>query len=950
MKSNRVSGRGRPRPFFFLLSLVALWFAVGVVRADKPSEAPMLRIETGMHTAIIRSIGTDAAGRWLLTTAEDKTARLWDAHTGALLQTYRPPIGPGNEGRLEAGALSPDGRWVAVSGWTQLGSRRGNTLYLFDRASGRMVRRLSELPNTVFSLAFSPDAAWLAAGMYGFGGVRLWRTDIWAPVAGDREYSSDIYGLDFHGQGEATRLAVSSYDGGLRLYRVGPAGLERLLRVHAPGGRKPYGIRFTPEGQHLAVGYADVARVDVVHTANLRRAYVPDLTSLAAGALASVAWWPQEGGAPALVAGSWSAKDGNRIIIWPERGRGASRQVTVSRHDVSALAPLPDGGLAWASEDPAWGILGADGQSRLLRQAALSDFSPDALHIDASGTQVRIGEVFSIAERRFLDGEAESTPIVPRTDGLDLQGWRDGASPTLGGMPLQLEPHEMVRSLAISPDGSHFVLGSDWNLRLYSATGRELWRRPAPGPTRAVNLTADGQIIVAAYGDGTIRWHRRDDGRERLALFPHPDRKRWVMWTPEGFYDASPGGEDLIGWHVNRGAAAAADFFPASRFRSRHHHPDAIDSVFASSAEVRPGHTEKLVQALPPVAHILSPTEGQTFSQPRVSLRYSVRTAADAPLTGVKVLVDGRPAALARGLKPEQGESAFSLEISLPERDVVLSLIPENRHGTGAEASVRLKWAGTPAFVAKPALYVLAIGVAQYREPGLALDYPAKDARDFAAAMQQQTGLYREVIVKVLPEANAREILEGLDWLRSEVTAKDVGMLFLAGHGVNDADGDYYFLPVDADSTRLRQTAVPTYELQKTLSRLPGKTLAFIDTCHAGNVLVGNGDKRRGLPDIDALVNELAAAENGAVVFASSSGRQSALENRVWQNGAFTKALLEGLAGQADYTRDGAISINELDTWLAYRVKQLTGNRQTPTTTKPNSVPDFPIATLKPAM
>jgi len=34
-----------------------------------------------------------------------------------------------------------------------------------------------------------------------------------------------------------------------------------------------------------------------------------------------------------------------------------------------------------------------------------------------------------------------------------------------------------------------------------------------------------------------------------------------VLWTPSGYYDASPGGEDFIGWQVNKGKDKAADFF-----------------------------------------------------------------------------------------------------------------------------------------------------------------------------------------------------------------------------------------------------------------------------------------------------------------------------------------------------------------------------------------------------
>ena len=80
------------------------------------------------------------------------------------------------------------------------------------------------------------------------------------------------------------------------------------------------------------------------------------------------------------------------------------------------------------------------------------------------------------------------------------------------------------------------------------------------------------------------------------------------------------------------------------------------------------------------------------------------------------------------------------------------------------------------------------------------------------------------------------------------------------------------------------------------------------------------------------------------MVFASSTGRQYSLEDQAWGNGVFNKALVERLGGKADDTTKGTISINMLDLYLSERVKQLTDGKQTPTTTKPNTVPDFPIA------
>ena len=154
-------------------------------------------------------------------------------------------------------------------------------------------------------------------------------------------------------------------------------------------------------------------------------------------------------------------------------------------------------------------------------------------------------------------------------------------------MPIALEQGEISRALAIRADRAGFVLGTEFYLRAFDAAGKERWNRPGPGVAWGVDLGADGRVVVAAYGDGTIRWHRWSDGQELLALFVHKDTKAWVAWTPTGYYMASPGGEDLIGWHVNRGWEQEADFFPASRFRDRFSRPDIVRLVLRRSTRAR---------------------------------------------------------------------------------------------------------------------------------------------------------------------------------------------------------------------------------------------------------------------------------------------------------------------------------------------------------------------------
>ena len=243
---------------------------------------------------------------------------------------------------------------------------------------------------------------------------------------------------------------------------------------------------------------------------------------------------------------------------------------------------------------------------------------------------------------------------------------------------------------------------------------------------------------------------------------------------------------------------------------------------------------------------------------------------------------------------------------------------------------------------AAPRLFVLAIGISEYLNPEYRLGLAAKDARDFAQAMARQTGrLYNDVSVRALTdgEATRAAVLENLQWLSANVGPRDVGVMFFAGHGLNANDQQYYFLPHDADHERLAQTAVSDEELRKALARMRGKALLFVDTCFGGSAL-----SRAGSSEIARMANNLSSAENGIVVFASSSGRQLSEEHDDWGNGAFTKAVLAGLEGKADLTGSGRVTFKGLDFYVSEEVRKLTQGRQTPVTISPTGVPDFALA------
>ncbi len=941
----------------FLLSLIMLLLLPLSGLADSPTTKPMLRRNGVMHSAAVNRISGSADGRTFLTCSDDKTAKLWDGVSGQLLHTFHPPVGLGHEGKLFSCALSADGRLAAMGGWT---SKDGlnNSIYIFNTSSKELVQRLTGLANVISDLEFHPNGT-LAAALVGANGIRIYQAVAgrYREVARDTDYGDHSYNLAFDPAG---RLASVSFDGYLRLY---DRKFELIHKVKTRGGSQPFSLAFSPSGDKLAVGYFDAREVDVYDGRSLAWLHSPDVSGIGADdGMYAVAFDP----AGSLYGGGSYSKviDGEwwmMIRKWPAAGQGSFTDFKGGNSTIMDLKPLADKGLLMAGYQPDMASFSLNGQRRFYQAGELADFINyqfKYFSVNRDGSRVsfkpkgQAAMVFDLKNRELRQSTTTFRLPKAQVGSTRVTDWEDSTAPRLNDQPTSfLRKYETSRAADISPDGD-IVFGAEWSVYALTGNGTQKWRADVPGIAWAVKVAGDGRTVVAAHDGGELRWYRMSDGQLLLSLFVHSDGRRWVLYSPEGYYDAAPGADELMGWHINRGADQAAGFYPIGKFAKKYYRPDVIAAILktcdfdqaldlANKASKKRQITADLEEMLPPDIIISSPENGQVFSKNEVVIRYRIKNPSGEKITGVKALIDGRPVG-SRDIKRVKKEGKQTMRLNLPSRDVEVTLIAENRFAAGNPATIHLKWQGAEEFVIKPNLYVLAIGVSDYKDKSLQLAFAAKDARDFAGVLaKQKNRLYRDVVVKVIADTDAirGEILDGLEWILHETTQKDVAMVFLAGHGVNDDYGNYYYLPRDVDTNRLRRTAVAYADIKDTVSNIAGKALFFIDTCHSGNVL----GKRRGVADTNGIINELTSAENGVVVFASSTGRQYSLEDRSWSNGAFTKAVVEGFSGKAAYRGD-KITLNMLDLYISERVKALTNGRQTPTTAKPNTISDFPIA------
>jgi WD40 repeat protein len=563
-----------------VLGVVASWSVPG--HADgfgEPGHA-ILRIETGMHTGTINHVVR--YGNGLLTVSDDKTMRHWSLPDGRADGLWRVPVGDGDAGALYA---------VAVNGNTAVvGGRVGETrfgLYFFDLAANRLLGTIDGFVAPISALSFAEGGALLAVGLQDGAGLEVVDVKSHKVVAVDHDYAGTVNWLAFSAE---RKLASSSADGKIRLYGSNYAHPEQVQAV--PAGDIPWGLAFSPDGTMLAVGSAAKAQVGLYLAEHLQRVSVMNGAPGASGALSVIAW--NADGSELAAGGQYKGGvDRNLIRFWPMAGgKIETADVVVAPDTVTDLAFLPDNTVAYASAQGGFGVFGFDGRVRLSRESDMCDFRDVAqagFAVSADGRVVDFtcrhggrdglrADLSSLTLARDAAARADLAPPRPTAPGLDLGSWRNAGAVALNGRPIDLVPFEHVRSVAAVPGQAAMVLGTDFYLRLEQA-GREAWRRAMPAPAWGVDVSADGRRIVAALGDGTIRWYDLAAGGSEIAsLFVDAREHRWVLWVPEGFFEEGGGSaaSPLFGFQFNQGPGKAPDFVPAQSLYASFHRHDLV--------------------------------------------------------------------------------------------------------------------------------------------------------------------------------------------------------------------------------------------------------------------------------------------------------------------------------------------------------------------------------------
>jgi len=529
----------------------------------------------------------------------------------------------------------------------------------------------------------------------------------------------------------------------------------------------------------------------------------------------------------------------------------------------------------------------------------------------------------------------------------------------------------LIRSVAFSKDGHNAFSGShDDTIKMWDvATGKEL--RTFSGhlnDVKSIALSPDGLLLISGSTDSTTRAWNIKTAQEIVMMVKfikylppmymkadvpaNADEFKelhdaWVILTPDGYYVGSASA--LGNMKVTKGAW----FYKIDQFYDVFYRPDII------GARLHGEDTKSLVSLTMEDALKNPPPDIDISSVPKSSgeevLKIQYEVASNGGGIGeIRIFHNGkliqsdgyyretkRPTVdkvvLAsyggeiireemRGLVVvAKREGKASMIDAPPKGDVFKGVITINAIPGENEVSIAafnkdntvqsmLKTVTFNSTIKPedPHIYVLSIGIDEYKSRKDNLKFAVKDAESIARMIKKESlTQYKEnkVHVTVLKNQSATKanIFKDINELSRVVKPNDVFILFIAGHGVLHG-GLYSIVTHDFDGNLSKDNLISSNEVMEFSKNMKSLTQIFIlDTCHAG----GLDNFVSGL--YDARMSVL-ARNMGLHMFASASSTQEALDGFQGKNGMFTYALLDGLNNNrnADANKDGRISIYEL--------------------------------------
>ena len=969
-------------------SSVLLWgFCVllagsGVAWADTP--AYFLDLDTGGHRATIRDVDISSDGQVIVTAADDKTVRVWDWQSGESTAILRGQIGPGNEGLVNAVALSSDAQHVAVAGFfgKHLDAEGPfGDVRIFDLRTGRMSNVLKGHQYVVEALAYDPVRDELAVSGQG-GQVMRWAAPFSDAPRELEALDTEAWRVSEVGYAlDGTRMIVATYDYGLRIW-----DLESGQSVKAPDDEALWdfpliavavstdGARFALANDQGEITIRDAATGAVIQTLP-QRPFRVDAMTLGGDMLTVSCGYRCAGRHGTEV---WSLSSGQKIGAYAGQAEGG----------IHASALMPDGQQ----------IVTAGGRLHRLHQWRVATQSPvvemggigrpvSAVGISAKADRIGWGTEDPCPELAVcpaLMGNLEQEMELPTPDRSFEKPAPRGSSALARAMfqhpdinvEISSEPGSGFDGSRLTLDDVAIIKGAEdgYYHSAYSfvAAQDEIILGAGNGVLLSYNLAGQGvgefvghtsdilalavapraNRVISGSRDQTLKLWNLETRELIVSMFFAGED--WIIWTPQGYFHSSPNGDRLVGWHINQGQDREGRYVRARQLRQHLHSPEIVRrAILTGSAKKaafdlrgRDNELDELLTRKPPEFDIRMADEMQPPDGFAV-IEVTGTSLEEVESWGYSVLVNDRRV---RPVRAGGADGRLLYNVPVEEGQNTITVSGQNEFGYVTERSAVALFKRKKKVEKRGKLYVAVIGINQYPKLPDAcagkpcdLRYPVADALEFLNVIRERTaplytGMETLVMVnsEVLEDDAPRQaalslFMDPLDVFEPEsrtITGELVD--FLAQPGPEDTT--MIFVAGHGMNLEEQYFLLPS-DAQKRGDRWRSSSLVDwsviqeeISFAQGRRILVL--DTCHAANAFNAKL-EKEAADARVIVFSATAANNTAGERADLGHGIFTYAMLQGMRGGADTKGDGVRLLGLAD-YVYHEVVRLSNKKQEP--------------------
>lgn len=655
----------------------------------------------------------------------------------------------------------------------------------------------------------------------------------------------------------------------------------------------------------------------------------------------------------------WSSADG--IEYFDVTDPAKSKYGFDNKYSSWSMALSKDGNKAvLANYDGSVVVYDLAADREIARAKPFGEKAADAMAVSPDGKTVALTQLKSglLKILNLADGREIKSASFENAGGVS---WTRDGRIALGGVGnlwlldgrtlavqknISFESYQPVGRFEWLPGGNRAICAvqDDENNLMLVDFDKSVVERMFTGHTeypRRLAVLPDGRHFVSVSSDHTIRLWDIGLGHELCQLYTFLDSGEWVAVSPDGRFDGSQGGIEQLYYTKGNQVITLAALY------EKFYTPNLIPRLLKGDIPATPGQQEDNVQRLksPPTVRVNAPAAFKSTATGRyetAAAECTVTVEASCPDDGIseirlyqngKLVGGGARNLIVEDDLPTTKTQTFALTLAEGANSLrAVALNSQRTESAPGEITVDFRPAVNSQVVPgnNISLWLVVVGINQYKNPKYTLNYANADATAFKESLESHgQGIFGKTNSFFLQDAGATktEITAVLEKVKTAAKPQDLLVFYYAGHGVMaGAEGKQEFFLVPHDVTQLygndealAQKGLSSRELQAFSKEIKAqKQLFVLDACQSAGAL--NDAASRGAAEEKAIAQ--LARSTGTHWLTASGSEQFAGEFAQLGHGVYTYCLLEGLSGNAD-SGDGKITVKELDAYLQSQVPEV---------------------------